>query len=50
MKVAENFFQRVAAGETIGGAMHGVRWDLANKGNLLGLAYTPYGLSSLRFQ
>jgi CHAT domain-containing protein len=50
VKVAENFFQRVAAGETIGGAMHGVRWDLANKGNLLGLAYTPYGLSSLRFQ
>jgi CHAT domain len=50
VKVAEDFFQRVAAGETIGGAMHGVRWDLANKGNLLGLAYTPYGLSSLRFR
>jgi len=50
VKVAENFFQRIVASETIGGAMYAVRWDLANKGNLLGMAYTPYGLSSLRFQ
>lgn len=50
VKVSESFFQRMAAGETIGGAIYAVRWDLANKGNLLGLAYTPYGLSSLSFR
>jgi hypothetical protein len=36
---------RLSAGE----AMRQVRWDLANKGNLLGLAYTKYCLSGLRF-
>jgi hypothetical protein len=50
VEVAENFFRRMATAETIGGATYALRWDLANKGNLLGLAYTPYGLSSLRFQ
>jgi hypothetical protein len=50
VEVAENFFTRIAGAETMGGAMYGIRWDLANKGNLLGLAYTPYGLSSLNFQ
>jgi hypothetical protein len=50
VEVAENFFRRMAAAETIGGATCSMRWDLANKGNLLGLAYTPYGLSSLKFQ
>jgi hypothetical protein len=31
----------------LGQAMHQVRWKLANKGNLLGLAYTPYGQADL---
>jgi hypothetical protein len=50
VEVAENFFQLLVTSETIGGAMYAVRWNLANKGNLLGMAYTPYGLSSLSFQ
>jgi hypothetical protein len=36
--------QRVPIGE----AIRQVRWDLANKGNLLGLAYTPYCLANLQ--
>lgn len=34
---------------SIGEAIQQMRWSLLNKGNLLGLAYTPYCLSSLRF-
>jgi hypothetical protein len=50
-EVAERFLQKVVAGEgvKIGQAMREVRWELANKGNLLGLCYTLYGLSDLRF-
>jgi hypothetical protein len=33
------------SGMSIGQAMREVRWELANKGNLLGLAYPPYGLA-----
>lgn len=33
---------------TLGEAMRQTRWDLANRGNLLGLAYTFYSLASLR--
>lgn len=34
---------------SIGEAIQHMRWTLLNKGNLLGLAYTPYCLSSLHF-
>src|SRR5438067_10356804 len=32
----------------VGEVLRAVRWNLANKGNLLGLAYTLYGLADLR--
>ncbi len=32
----------------VGQAVRDVRWELANKGNLLGLAYTPYCLADLQ--
>jgi hypothetical protein len=37
--------ERLAAGE----AMREMRWEMANKGNLIGLAYTLHCLSGLRF-
>jgi len=48
--VGEALLQRLLGGESLGAAMHSVRWELMNKGNLLGLAYTPYGLTDLRLQ
>jgi len=33
----------------MGEAMREARWTLANKGNLLGLAYTFYSLANLQF-
>lgn len=47
VEVAERFFGKVLNGASVGSAMHEVRWELANKGNLLGLAYTPYCFSEL---
>jgi len=32
----------------VGEALHSARWDLANKGNLLGLAYTAYCMADLK--
>jgi hypothetical protein len=49
VEVAEKLLERVLNGEKIGVVMHDLRWELANKGNLLGLAYTPYCLSDLTF-
>lgn len=34
---------------SVGEAIHHMRWELLNKGSLLGLAYTSYCLSSLHF-
>jgi hypothetical protein len=34
---------------SVGEAIQQMRWSLLNKGNLLGLAYTPYCLASLHF-
>jgi hypothetical protein len=48
-EVAEKMLSRILGGEAVGAVMHSLRWELANKGNLLGLAYTPYCLSDLRF-
>jgi hypothetical protein len=47
VEVAERLLDDIAAGHTIGAAIHAIRWHFTNKGNLLGLAYTPYGLSNL---
>ncbi|HUQ30733.1 MAG TPA: hypothetical protein VM095_01380 [Pyrinomonadaceae bacterium] len=49
IEVAKMLFGALAkGGMTVGEAMYQVRWKLANKGNLLGLAYTPYCMSNLR--
>jgi CHAT domain len=51
-RVLERINQPAVPGATqrvpIGEAIRQVRWDLANKGNLLGLAYTPYCLANLQ--
>lgn len=53
-EVAEQLYAKMvpgragAPGMPVGQALREVRWELANKGNLLGLAYTLYGLSGLR--
>jgi hypothetical protein len=49
VEVAEKLLERVLRGEKVGAVIHDLRWELANKGNLLGLAYTPYCLSDLTF-
>ena len=48
-EVAEFMFTSMARpdGPSVGEALRAVRWQLANKGNLLGLAYTLYGLADL---
>jgi hypothetical protein len=46
--VAEALLNKLAKGEAIGAAMHQIRWDLVNKGNLLGLAYTLNCMANLR--
>jgi hypothetical protein len=56
IEFAERVFERInqpaapgaAQRVPIGEAIRQVRWDLANKGNLLGLAYTPYCLADLQ--
>src|SRR5262249_12348046 len=45
--VAERLIQKTADGVPAGVALYQVRWELANKGNLLGLAYTLYALADL---
>jgi hypothetical protein len=49
-EVAESFFAKIGPPTCmpLGKALRAVRWELANKGNLLGLAYTLYGLADLR--
>lgn len=50
-ETAERFLGKMVAreGGRLGQAMREVRWELANKGNLLGLCYSAYGLSDVRF-
>ena len=45
--IGESLLRRIAGDATVGEAMYRVRWELANKGNMLGLAYTPYCLADL---
>jgi hypothetical protein len=47
-EISESLFRKFSAGVSIGEALQQIRWELANKGNLLGLAYTIYCLASLR--
>jgi hypothetical protein len=50
VEFAESFLRRVLAPnpEPLGKALRDARWQLANKGNLLGLAYTLHGMADLR--
>jgi hypothetical protein len=47
IEVAERLFEKLVAGLPVGVALYQVRWELVNKGNLLGLAYTLYALADL---
>jgi hypothetical protein len=52
IEIAERLFRKLVEGEggkvgKVGQAMREIRWELANKGNLLGFSYTPYCLSDL---
>ncbi|GEM_PF-2539449 len=49
IEVAESLFAKLAqpSPPPLGEALRQIRWELANKGNLLGLAYTLYGLADL---
>lgn len=49
IEVAESLFEKIAGNMpvSVGEAMYQTRWELANKGNLLGLAYSLYCLANL---
>jgi len=51
-EVAERFFQKIAPPQRVpvGEALRQIRWELVNKGNLLGLAYSLYGLADLQVE
>lgn len=51
-EVAESFFSKIAPPQrvSVGEALRQIRWELANKGNLLGLAYSLYGLADLQIE
>ena len=46
----EHFLGRFVGGATVGHALRDARWHLLGRGNVMGLAYTPYCLSSLRIR
>lgn len=46
-EISESLFRKIASNMAVGQALREVRWELANKGNLLGLAYTLYCLANL---
>jgi hypothetical protein len=48
VEVAEMLIRSLAAGEPIADAIRAIRWNLIDRGNLLGLAYTPYCFADLR--
>jgi CHAT domain len=49
IEVAESIFEKIAGNMpvSVGEAMYQTRWELANKGNLLGLAYSLFCLANL---
>ena len=50
MLIGELVLSRITNGMQVGQAIREMRWELANRGNLLGLAYTPYSLANLRVE
>ncbi|WP_345541978.1 CATRA system-associated protein [Phytohabitans rumicis] len=46
----ESFLARFMRGATAGDALRRARWDLVARGNVTGLAYTPYCLAGLRIR
>lgn len=46
--IGDIILKKIADEETMGDAIREMRWELANRGNLLGLAYTPYGFADLK--
>lgn len=50
-EVAEQLFDKLINQKMpVGVAMYQIRWELANKGNLLGLAYTLHSVADLHFK
>jgi hypothetical protein len=47
-EIGEKLLQKLLTGASVGEAVYQLRWELANKGNMLGLAYTPYCMSNLK--
>ncbi|HTU10588.1 MAG TPA: CHAT domain-containing protein [Allosphingosinicella sp.] len=47
-EAAELLLETLGKGEAVGDAIRAMRWAMLDKGNLLGLAYTPYCLADLR--
>ena len=50
VSVGEMLLSSFTAGEAIADAIHSMRWQLANRGNLLGLAYTAYCMADLKIE
>ncbi len=46
-EIALMLFEKISKGTEMGVAIREMRWELANKGNLIGLAYTLYGMGDL---
>ena len=49
-EVAETFFHHLSLNCTVGESLRAMRFQLLAKGNLLGLAYTPYCSADLRIK
>lgn len=47
IEIAEGLLSRLIKGVSVSHALRQVRWELVNKGNLLGLVYTPYCMTNL---
>jgi hypothetical protein len=50
VSVGEMLLTSFTEGEAIADAIHSMRWQLVNRGNLLGLAYTSYCLADLKIE
>jgi hypothetical protein len=47
IEAARSLLTQIGSDISVGQALYRIRWDFVNKGNLLGLAYTPYCLANL---
>ena len=50
MKIGEAILDRVAKGMQVGQAVREMRWEMLDRGNVLGLAYTPYSFANLHIE